>query len=58
MKKLENCILNQVSIKRDTIDNILSVFEPIEITKGNFFVEAGKVCRKMGFIESGYMRYI
>lgn len=38
------------------MDTILSVFEPIEITKGQFFLKSGKTCRQMAFIESGYMR--
>ncbi|MHA7059620.1 Crp/Fnr family transcriptional regulator [Aquimarina sp. M1] len=38
------------------MDNILSVFEPLELTKGEFFLKSGKICRKMAFIESGYMR--
>ncbi len=56
MEKLKNCILSQVSIDKNSLDNILSVFEPLEINKGEFFVEAGKICRQMAFIESGYMR--
>ncbi len=38
------------------MDNILSVFEPLKICKGEFFLKSGKTCRQMAFIESGYMR--
>jgi CRP-like cAMP-binding protein len=38
------------------MDKILSVFEPVEIIKGQFFLKSGKTCRQMAFIESGYMR--
>ena len=38
------------------MDTILSVFEPLEITKGEFFLKSGRICRQMAFIESGYMR--
>ena len=57
MRKLKNCILNQVSsIEKNSMDNILSVFKPLEISKGEFFLKSGKICRQMAFIESGYMR--
>ncbi|QWX84607.1 Crp/Fnr family transcriptional regulator [Cellulophaga sp. HaHaR_3_176] len=56
MEKLKNCILNQIVIEEKSMDNILSVFEPLEITKGEFFLKSGKICRQMAFIESGYMR--
>ncbi|SHK27238.1 cAMP-binding domain of CRP or a regulatory subunit of cAMP-dependent protein kinases [Maribacter aquivivus] len=56
MEKLKNCILNQISIDNLSLDAIVSVFEPMEISKGNFFLESGKTCRQMAFIASGYMR--
>ncbi|WP_115808993.1 Crp/Fnr family transcriptional regulator [Winogradskyella pacifica] len=56
MEKLKNCILSQVSIEKKSMDNILSVFEPLEINKGEFLIKSGKICRKMAFIESGHMR--
>ncbi|SEL52289.1 cAMP-binding domain of CRP or a regulatory subunit of cAMP-dependent protein kinases [Aquimarina amphilecti] len=56
MEKLKNCILSQVSIDKNALNNILSVFNPLEITKGEFFLESGKICRQMAFIESGFMR--
>ena len=56
MEKLKNCILSQVVVEKNSMDNILAVFEPLEITKGEFFLRSGKICRQMAFIESGYMR--
>ena len=56
MEKLKNCILNQVVVEKKSMDNILAVFKPLEITKGEFFLKSGKICRQMAFIESGYMR--
>jgi len=52
MEKLKNCILSQVSIEKKSMDNILSVFEPLEINKGEFLIKSGKICRKMAFIET------
>lgn len=56
MEKLRNCISDQVAIEKSAMDNILSVFEPVEILKGQFFLKSGKICRQMAYIESGYMR--
>jgi CRP-like cAMP-binding protein len=56
MEKLKNCILKQVLIEKNSMDNILADFKPLEITKGEFFIKSGKICRQMAFIESGYMR--
>jgi len=56
MEKLKKCISQQISINNNSMDNILSHFQLIEINKGDFFIKSGKICRKMAFIESGYMR--
>ena len=56
MEKLKNCILNQVAIENNAINNIVSIFKPLEIAKGEFFIQSGKTCKQMAFIESGYMR--
>ena len=56
MKKLKDCISNQISIDKNSMDDILSVFEPVKISQGEFFLKSGRNCRQMAFIESGYMR--
>lgn len=56
MEKLKNYISNTIAIDNKSKDTILSVFEPLEIDKGTFFLKANKICRQMAFIESGYMR--
>lgn len=56
MEKLKNCILSQVAVKENAMNAILSVFKPLEIPKGEFFLKSGKICRQMAFIESGYLR--
>ena len=56
MDKLKNCLLCQVTIEKNSMDNILSAFEPLEIPKGAFLLKSGKICRQMAFIESGYLR--
>jgi len=56
MEKLKRCILSLVPIEKNSMDEILSAFEAIEITKGQFFLKSGEICNQMAFIESGYMR--
>lgn len=56
MEQLKKCISNQVHIGNDALDCILSFFVPQELAKGQLFLESGKVCRQMAFIESGYLR--
>lgn len=56
MEKLKNCISSQISIDKNSLDHIVSVFEPLELRKGDFLLKSGKICRQMAFIESGYMR--
>lgn len=56
MEKLKNYILNHVFMEEKSINNILSVFQPLEIKKGEFLLKSGKICRQMAFIESGYLR--
>ena len=56
MKQLKECISSQVLIGDSAMANILAVFEPVHVSKGDFFLKSGNVCRQMAFIESGYMR--
>lgn len=56
MESLKNCIASQVSIDETSLDEIVSSFETVELDKGDFFLKAGTICRKMAFIESGYLR--
>lgn len=56
MERLKKCISNQIIIDDKTLENILSMFETVEITKGDFFLNSGNICRKMAFIESGFLR--
>jgi len=56
MNKLRNCIANQVTMHKDSMNAILSVFKPMELAKGEHFLQSGKKCRDMVFIDTGYMR--
>ncbi len=56
MERLKQCILSQVAIDPHSMDTILSSFETVTSTKGDFFLTPEKICNHMAFIESGYMR--
>lgn len=56
MEQLRNCISSQINIDKKSLESIVSAFEIQTIKKGEFFLKSGKICRKMAFIESGYLR--
>ncbi len=56
MDLLKNCISSQVPIPDQDMTHILSNFEIAHLKKGDYFLESGKICRKMAFIASGYLR--
>lgn len=56
MEQLRNCITNQINIDKKSLEAIVSAFETKTIKKGDFFLKSGKICRKMAFIKSGYLR--
>jgi len=56
MEQLRNCITNQINIDKESLESIVSSFEVKTIKKGEFFLKSGRICRKMAFIKSGYLR--
>lgn len=56
MEQLRKCISSQVDIDNEALESIISAFEVQTIRKGDFFLKSGRICRKMAFIESGYLR--
>ena len=56
MEQLKNCISSQIDIDKKSLELIVSFFEVQDLKKGTFFLESGKICRQMAFIESGYLR--
>ncbi len=56
MEALKACISNEITITTKAMNTILAAFEPIEISKGEFFLKSGTICRQMAYISSGYMR--
>lgn len=56
MKKLKECILNQISVSTKSMETILVSFKLIKIKKGDYLLESGKICQQMAYITSGYLR--
>jgi hypothetical protein len=53
---LLKCISEQITIKAEVLEDILSRFQPINLDTGEFFTEPGKLCTKLAFIDSGVLR--
>ncbi|WP_373520966.1 Crp/Fnr family transcriptional regulator [Aquiflexum sp.] len=47
-----------VSLSKEEIAEIASLFEKKEIVKGGRFLEYGKICDKVGYIESGSLIFV
>ncbi|TPN81681.1 Crp/Fnr family transcriptional regulator [Aquimarina algicola] len=56
MKQLKNCISEQVHIDTFSLEKIVSSFKKVTLNKGDYFLKSGTLCKKMAFIESGYLR--
>lgn len=56
MELLKHCISNQVRLSDSILETILSSFYTVDLKKGSYFLEAGNLCDKMAFVESGYLR--
>ncbi|MCD8739138.1 Crp/Fnr family transcriptional regulator [Mucilaginibacter roseus] len=57
MSQLIATIKHLISIDEEEEAIIKSLFKPLELKAGDFFVEEGQVCRYVGFIEKGLVRY-
>ena len=55
--KLFQIINKIVKLKDDEIDLITRSFYPLYLNKGEFFLEAGKINRHVGFLNKGLVRY-
>lgn len=53
---LKKCISEQVRISEEVLEDIVTRFKFQSIEAGEFFIEPGRVCRKMAFIHSGVLR--
>ena len=56
MTSIEQYLTQRFSDLGQNLDEITSAFAPMSIKKGTHFLEAGKKCQQIAFIESGVMR--
>ena len=51
-------LLNQITpLSREEEEAILRAFKPIQLKKGEFFLQAGETARSIGFLQKGLVRY-
>ncbi|GGG39889.1 cAMP-binding protein [Dokdonia pacifica] len=56
MQQLKDCITKHVSVQNETLETIVSFFEPVTVSKGTFLLESGSISNQLIFIASGYLR--
>lgn len=57
MDKLIGTIKYLIRISADEEILIKDLFKPLQLRLGDYFLEEGQVCRHVGFIEQGLLRY-
>ncbi len=51
-------LINKITVlEENEIKLIKSSFKPLQLTKGEFFLEAGKINKHVGFLHKGLVRY-
>lgn len=53
---LQKCISEQVHIPAKAMEDILSRFHPQILKAGEKFIEPGRICKKMAYIQNGILR--
>ena len=53
---LVNFMQKTIPISREKAEEMVTPFQPIEITKHDFFIKEGKVCDRYMFLDSGFIR--
>lgn len=48
---------NLITLSPDEIDIVKSLFKEKKYKKGDFFLEEGRICKYVGFVAKGLMRY-
>ena len=54
---LLNSIQNLITLRPEEIDIVKSLFKEKPYKKGEFFLEEGRVCKHVGFVAQGLMRF-
>lgn len=56
MTELEKYIQTNFGVGKDGLTKISTLFKPIMLNKGDFYLKAGKYSNKLGFVQSGIIR--
>lgn len=56
MEKLKS-YFESVGFNKESIDKICSCFKQKQFQKGDLFVQGGKTCLQLGFLEAGQLQY-
>lgn len=56
MTELERYIQTYFGIANEDLEKISAFFKPVIIKKGEYFLKTGRVCDRLGFVQSGIMR--
>jgi CRP-like cAMP-binding protein len=56
MSELKKHIIDTFNFSKKEFENIQEFFRPVEIKKGDFFLEQGQYSRQLGFVEKGILR--
>jgi len=57
IKSLLNSIQKVITLSPAEIDIVTSLFKAKTYKKGDFFLEEGRICKQVGFVAQGLMRY-
>jgi len=57
MNQLITAIKSLITLTTEEESVVNGLFKPLELKSGDYFVEEGELCRYVGFIESGLVRY-
>jgi CRP/FNR family transcriptional regulator, anaerobic regulatory protein len=56
MNELEQYIKNTFAVTQEDLSKISAQFKKVEIPKGDFFLKAGRLSDRLGFVRAGLMR--
>jgi CRP-like cAMP-binding protein len=57
MNRLITTIRSLIQISADEEEILTGLFKPLKLSSGEYFLEEGQLCRYVGFIEEGLVRY-
>ncbi len=56
MESFEKYLNSFCQVPKEQLDNLINLFSPKSLTKGEFYAEAGEISKKLAFLSKGVMR--